>query len=870
MPTAPASLMPALRRVIGGRGVAERSDAELLSAFVADRDPEAFAALVRRHGPMVLGVCRRVVRDPDAADDAFQAVFLVLARRADAVRPRGAVGGWLYGVAYRTALKARAVRARRRTREAQVEAMPEPAAPPTDDTWSDLKPILDEELARLPDRLRVPVVLCDLEGRPQRAVAGQLGIAPATLAGRLADARRTLAARLTRRGVAISAPALAALLAERGTAAVVGPALAANVVRAAEALAAGGAASGLVSDTALQLCDGVMRMFFLTKLKAAAATAVAVLVLAGGVGPGLMPAHARVAARVAAADAKHSDDAEFLDRICLDLRGSKATAVEHTYFAADADAGKRRKVAGWLLDAPAAAERTFTAVVNEALDADGPVAGEPRDRVNVNTAVKGVAVSGDGRFLAVAGDADWATLVDVLDGPPAVAPPPRGAAGSKDVLARFVGAPQLPAAEPVRVRVQLAEPARPPAPPAPPAPADVLKRKVVIVVDDGTGPKTQTFELPADPKQAGDVLRQRVLMLVGDGKGGVRAVGPGGDTTKLFLELVGQPDGAKAADGSFKIVRPLTGGKTVEIPQRVERVRVEEGKTVREQVDRVWVVAGKETDAAFLKRAVTEARGTPPTALEEKYFAADPDPRKREKLLDALLADPAALRRVGAAWKQRMLAPPAAPETGKLVLPLRYPLDGKNLLVPKGGVDLDIDLGVPARKVKAVTPPAPPAAVPAPPVPPAPVRVKLATPPVPPAPPAPPVAGDVVRTVKTAPAAPAERWTKLVADLIAAKKTDDQMLEAVTLAAAGRLPTAADKQLAQAVTAAVGDRAAGWTAVARALAGPVTTAPTPARVVVPLPAAPAAPAVPARVAPPAAPAPPPPPPARPAPVRHSD
>src|SRR5207253_2765335 len=162
MPTGHANrLLPALRRVVLVRQGADLSDGQLLGAFVADHDPDAFAGLVRRHGPMVLGVCRRVVGDHAAAEDAFQAVFLVLARRAAAVRPREQVGNWLYGVAYRTAIKARAVQARRRSREKQVETMPEPPAPPTTDSWNDLQPLIDEELARLPDKLRLPVVLCD-------------------------------------------------------------------------------------------------------------------------------------------------------------------------------------------------------------------------------------------------------------------------------------------------------------------------------------------------------------------------------------------------------------------------------------------------------------------------------------------------------------------------------------------------------------------------------------------------------------------------------------------------------------------------------------------------------------------------------------
>src|SRR5947209_6844926 len=240
MPTGHADrLLPTLRRVVLVRETADRTDGQLLAAFLTRQDADAFAGLVRRHGPMVLGVCRRVVGDYATAEDAFQAVFLVLARRAAAVRPREAVGNFLYGVAYRTAIKARAVLARRRSREKQVEAMPEPPAPTHTDAWSDLKPVIDAELDRLPAKLRVPVVLCDLEGRPQRQVAKQLGLPPATLATRLASARRLLAARLTKRGVTLSGGALAAALTTNAAAAVVKPAAVDGLARAAEAVAAG-------------------------------------------------------------------------------------------------------------------------------------------------------------------------------------------------------------------------------------------------------------------------------------------------------------------------------------------------------------------------------------------------------------------------------------------------------------------------------------------------------------------------------------------------------------------------------------------------------------------------------------------------------
>ena len=161
------------------------TDGDLLEGFVTRRDEAAFAALVRRHGPMVWGVCRRVVPSPQDAEDAFQATFLVLVRKAASVVPREMVANWLYGVAHQTALNARAGAARRRTRERQVTPMPEPASA-QNDLWRDLRPVLDQELSRLPDKYRCAIVLCDLEGKTRKAAAQQLGCPEGTVAGRLA------------------------------------------------------------------------------------------------------------------------------------------------------------------------------------------------------------------------------------------------------------------------------------------------------------------------------------------------------------------------------------------------------------------------------------------------------------------------------------------------------------------------------------------------------------------------------------------------------------------------------------------------------------------------------------------------------------
>src|SRR3954466_7663676 len=137
----PTAAVDLLRLAAGGDG---RSDAQLLDDFVRRRAPAAGAAIVRRHGPMVWGVCRRALGHHDA-EDAFQATFLVLARRAESIRPGGLLGNWLYGVARRTALKAKALAARRRAREATVDELPEPAAPEPA-AWADLRPVLDREL----------------------------------------------------------------------------------------------------------------------------------------------------------------------------------------------------------------------------------------------------------------------------------------------------------------------------------------------------------------------------------------------------------------------------------------------------------------------------------------------------------------------------------------------------------------------------------------------------------------------------------------------------------------------------------------------------------------------------------------------------
>jgi RNA polymerase sigma factor (sigma-70 family) len=236
------------------------TDAQLLTRFVAERDEGAFAALVDRHGPMVLGVCRRVLRDHHDAEDAFQATFLALARKALSLRRREAVAGWLYEVAYSAAVEAGRARARR-GRERQVGDMPHPEVQPTEPP--DWRPVLDRELAGLPEKYRAAIVLCDLEGRSRREAARQLGLAEGTLSSRLATGRRMLAERLSRAGVVLSGGALAGALSQGVASAQVPAAL----VSATAQAAAGGVAA---SPPAAALMGGVVRARFLAKLAAVA------------------------------------------------------------------------------------------------------------------------------------------------------------------------------------------------------------------------------------------------------------------------------------------------------------------------------------------------------------------------------------------------------------------------------------------------------------------------------------------------------------------------------------------------------------------------------------------------------------------------
>jgi len=262
------------------------SEWQLLRRYLARQDEAAFEAIVARHGPMVLGVCRRVLHDPRDVEDAFQATFLVLVRRAGGLGEGVAIGPWLHGVAHRVSLRARAVALKRRLREQPANELDVPA-PAADLCGIDLAGILDEELTRLPAKYRAPIVLCYLQGETHEEASRRLGWPIGTVKGRLVRARELLKGRLTRRGLTLSAGALVASLSHE-TLAVLPETLRAATIKAVVRSASGRAAAASVSSTVAALTEGVLTTMFLTKLKSAAVALTALSALACVFGAGAM------------------------------------------------------------------------------------------------------------------------------------------------------------------------------------------------------------------------------------------------------------------------------------------------------------------------------------------------------------------------------------------------------------------------------------------------------------------------------------------------------------------------------------------------------------------------------------------------------
>jgi RNA polymerase sigma factor (sigma-70 family) len=279
-----ASRDPSLEGEVARRtDVTDLTDTQLLDRFISRHDEAAFAALLHRHGPLVLGVCRRVLRDAQDAEDAFQATFLVLVRNAASITKRQSVRSWLYGVAYRIAVKARK-RSRRRDTPTRQAVNRSPADPVDEILWRELRPVLDEEIHRLPEKYRAPVVLCYLEGMSYAEAAAELGCSKATIALRLEWARVRLRDRLSRRDVTLSIALFPLLLTPDRTRVAVPASLEAATARAAFLWATGGTAAGAVSVSVTALTGGVLSGLVWSKWKIAMLLVLAAAVTAGGAG----------------------------------------------------------------------------------------------------------------------------------------------------------------------------------------------------------------------------------------------------------------------------------------------------------------------------------------------------------------------------------------------------------------------------------------------------------------------------------------------------------------------------------------------------------------------------------------------------------
>ena len=277
-----------MRQLVGARGLAELNDGQLLKSFLERRDEAAFAALVSRHGPLVLGVCRRLLPNEHDAEDAFQATFLVLFRRSRFLNREGSLANWLYTVAYHAALRAKSNAARRQRHERQAADMRR-EEPQAEHAWHDLQPVIDAEVSRLPTKYRLPILLCYLQGKTHEEAARQLAWPVGTVKGRLARARTLLRTRLKRRGILLPTALLGCGLSEKAQAAV--PALLLDrTVKLVSHLAAGNAVMAFTSVSANALAEGVLKTMLVTKLKIV--TTILLVISVAGLGAGTLAHHA--------------------------------------------------------------------------------------------------------------------------------------------------------------------------------------------------------------------------------------------------------------------------------------------------------------------------------------------------------------------------------------------------------------------------------------------------------------------------------------------------------------------------------------------------------------------------------------------------
>ena len=600
------------------------TDGQLLECFVSHHDEAAFAALVRRHGPMVWGVCRRVVGHAQDAEDAFQATFLVLVRKAATLRPRELVGHWLYGVAHRTALKAQAVAARRRQRERQVPIMPTAEIPPlVADDWLSL---LDRELARLPEPYRVPIILCDLEGRTRRDVARQMKLPESTLSNRLTAARRMLARRLARQGVALSAATLSAALVADASAGVPGRLLVAAVRTAAKDAAP--------SLPVIALSEGVLKTMLLNRLKVA--TLVLAFVGLLGLGASILsetradpPADADQSANRKITDLDKLQGSWLMLAIMYDgrLEPAQATAEEgkRWTFHGDKFLCTRLNTPGQVIEATFKIDPSKEPKLFDHNAANGDYAGQDipgayqfvddfliiRDDMNGKKRPKAMSWgSGSGGRIMIFGREGATSKI------------------SDDVFLRRLCL-DLRGTPPTAIEMRYFK-----------ADGGARKRaKAIAWVLGGTSSGTPTYSLRAtrvDWVAGADLLELETL-----------------DAARQQ-----EKSSEKAKRGQYDdyLSALYALSEKVKSPKNAERVQLEkflnEAQDSSSVVSRLYTLnrrehlAAEQEDADYLRRLMLDLIGTPPTNMELQYFIADTDAKKREKIIDWLAKTDGFTRRV--------------------------------------------------------------------------------------------------------------------------------------------------------------------------------------------------------------------------------
>lgn len=325
-----------------------QDDCRLLERFVAQRDEDAFAELMARHGPLVFGLCRRMLGNVQDAEDVFQATFLVLARKAATIRKPESLSCWLHGVAYRLALKTKNEANRRRLHEQQ--AVPLPNSVESDLSWGEIRGAIDEELQRLPEKQRLPLVLCYLEGLTQDEAARRLDWPRGTLKRRLETGRERLRVRLTQRGITLGTGLFAVALTESASRGAISLTLRLATVKAAVSFISGDAGTMAATHAAL-LAQGALQTMLTTKLKIA--SVVMLLLVCAGFGASqlsrpLSTRHTDSADKEADRPKESADKAKVVDEVQADLRAMRGTwtseDIETKFINGEPQAPRRRKI----------------------------------------------------------------------------------------------------------------------------------------------------------------------------------------------------------------------------------------------------------------------------------------------------------------------------------------------------------------------------------------------------------------------------------------------------------------------------------------------------------------------------------------------